>query len=95
MDDAQLGPRITEVVDGLRRVLDPDFTYERAVETYRELVALEPDNADFRNNFGILLVRSGNIGPSIEQFEAALKINPAHEAARRNLELARKKLSQH
>jgi tetratricopeptide (TPR) repeat protein len=66
-----------------------------AAESYRELVNLEPDNADFRNNFGILLVRSGNIGPSIEQFKAALKINPAHEAARRNLERARKKLSQH
>ena len=39
MDDAQLGPRITEVVDGLRRVLDPNFTYERAVETYRARVA--------------------------------------------------------
>ena len=66
-----------------------------AAESYRELVKLEPDNADFHNNFGILLVRSGNVGPAIVQFETALKANPAHDAARRNLELARKKLSQH
>ena len=39
MDDARLGPLIPEVVEGLRRVLDPAFTYERAVETYRERVA--------------------------------------------------------
>ena len=53
---------------------------------YRELVALEPQNADYRNNLGILLVRTGNIAGAIEQFEAALQVNPNHAAARRNLD---------
>src|SRR4029079_16021821 len=43
---------------------------------YRELVALEPQNADYRNNLGILLVRTGHIAGAIEQFEAALQVNP-------------------
>lgn len=67
---------------------------ETAIESYRDLVALDPGNADFRNNFGILLIRSGNAAAAIEQFEAALQADGAHQAARRNLELARKRLSQ-
>jgi Tfp pilus assembly protein PilF len=67
---------------------------EEAARYYRELVGLEPGNADLRNNFGILLVRSGDITGGIDQFQAAIKADPAHQAARRNLDLARKKLSQ-
>ncbi len=67
---------------------------EEAARYYRELVELEPGNADLRNNFGILLVRSGDITGGIDQFQAALKADPAHQAARRNLDLARKKLQQ-
>jgi Flp pilus assembly protein TadD len=67
---------------------------EEAARYYRELVGLEPGNADLRNNFGILLVRSGDITGGIDQFQAAIKADPAHQAARRNLDLARKKLPQ-
>ena len=63
----------------------------QAAECYRELVGLEPGNADLRNNFGILLSRSGDKAAAIAQFEAALRIDPTHAAARRNLELARKR----
>jgi tetratricopeptide (TPR) repeat protein len=63
----------------------------QAAGYYREAVALKPDDPDLRNNFGILLVRSGDIASAIVQFEAALKIDPTHAAARRNLELAKKK----
>ena len=65
-----------------------------AAESYRELVAIEPGNADLRSNFGIVLARSGDVQSAIEQFEAALKIDPAHQAARRNLDVARRKLAQ-
>jgi Flp pilus assembly protein TadD len=67
---------------------------EEAARYYRELVELEPGNADLHNNFGILLVRSGDMRGGIDQFEAALKADPNHQAARRNLDLARKKLQQ-
>jgi Flp pilus assembly protein TadD len=56
-----------------------------AASTYRELTALEPENADLRNNFGIILAKSGDLQGAIEQFEAALAINPLHAAASRNL----------
>ena len=65
-----------------------------AADYYRELVGLDPGNADLHNNFGIVLVRIGDIAGGIEQFNAALRADPAHQAARRNLELARKRLPQ-
>ncbi len=64
----------------------------QAIERYHELVALEPGNPDLRNNFGILLARSGDMPSALAQFEAALKADPSHAAARRNLELTRKKM---
>lgn len=60
-----------------------------AAESYRELVALDPGNADLRNNLGIILARMGNLAGAIAEFEAALKANPSHAAARRNLEQVR------
>jgi Tfp pilus assembly protein PilF len=60
-----------------------------AAESYRELVALDPRNADLRNNFGIILARTGDVRGAIAQFEAALQIDASHQAARRNLERLR------
>ncbi len=67
---------------------------DEAARYYRELIELQPGNADLHNNFGILLVRGGDITGGIDQFQAALKADPTHQAARRNLDLARKKLKQ-
>jgi Flp pilus assembly protein TadD/mono/diheme cytochrome c family protein len=66
-----------------------------AAASYRELVTLRPADADLRNNLGILLARSGDFASAAEQFEAALKSNPSHQTARRNLELVRDRLAQH
>jgi Flp pilus assembly protein TadD len=63
-----------------------------ATESYRELAALDPRNPDIRNNFGILLARSGDTLGAIAQFEAALQLDPQHASARRNLEIARKRV---
>jgi Flp pilus assembly protein TadD len=63
----------------------------QAAECYRELVGLAPADADLRNNYGIVLARSGDHAGAVAQFEAALKLDPAHAAASRNLELARKR----
>jgi tetratricopeptide (TPR) repeat protein len=65
---------------------------EAAAGYYRELVALEPGSADLRNNFGIILVQSGDVAGAIEQFQAALQAEPGHRQARRNLDLAQKRL---
>ena len=88
-------PARDHLVDALTRLATSTFSSGQleAAGTYlRELVQLEPGNADLHNNFGIVLVRTGEIASAIEQFEAALRAEPAHQAARRNLDLARKKL---
>jgi Flp pilus assembly protein TadD len=88
-------PSREHLVDALTRLATSTFSSGQleAAGTYlRELVQLEPGNADLRNNFGIVLVRTGEIASAIEQFRAALRADPAHQAARRNLDLARKKL---
>ena len=63
-----------------------------AAETYRELAALDPGNADIRNNLGIILAKTGDLQGAVEQFEMALKANPSHPAARRNLEQVRARI---
>jgi Tfp pilus assembly protein PilF len=65
-----------------------------AAASYRELVALRPGDADLRNNFGIILARTGDLPAAAAQFEAALQANPSHQTARRNLEAVRNKLAQ-
>ncbi|HLH19048.1 MAG TPA: tetratricopeptide repeat protein [Bryobacteraceae bacterium] len=64
-----------------------------ALAAFRELVTLDAEDAEAHNNFGILLARSGDTAGAIGQFETALKLNPALDAARRNLELARRKVA--
>jgi Tfp pilus assembly protein PilF len=64
-----------------------------AADLYRELVGLDPANPDLRNNLGILLTRLGDFAGAMDQFEAALKSDPSHEAARRNLEKVRSGVS--
>lgn len=60
--------------------------FPAAAESYRELVALEPQNADYRNNFGMILAKLGDFTGAVSQFEAALQANPSHAPARRNLD---------
>ena len=38
MDSRHLTPRIPEIIEGVRRVMDPGFTYEQAVELYRQRI---------------------------------------------------------
>ena len=64
-----------------------------AASAYQELVELHPGDSDLHNNFGIILAKSGDLVAAAAQFEAALRVNPAHPVARRNLEAIRKKLN--
>ena len=64
-----------------------------AAAAYRELVELRSGDSDLHNNFGIILAKSGDLLAAAAQFEAALRVNPAHQVARRNLEAVRKKLN--
>jgi Flp pilus assembly protein TadD len=90
-DDKDAHARLLQVLkdSGDRAVANGRIPF--ATETYRELIALEPGDPELHNNFGILLARSGDYRGAEEQFQMALKLNPALDAARRNLEIARKK----
>jgi tetratricopeptide (TPR) repeat protein/mono/diheme cytochrome c family protein len=70
-----------------------DGRLSEAASCYGELVAQRPSDADLRNNFGIILARSGDLAGAAAQFEEALRVNPAHAVARRNLEAVRKKMT--
>ncbi len=91
-EDAAAHEHLVQVLIGLADSAAQAGRVPQATECYRELVTLEPRDADLRNNFGILLARSGDSAGALAQFEAALRIDPAHAAARRNLEAVRKKL---
>jgi Flp pilus assembly protein TadD len=66
-----------------------------AAECYGELVAGWPADADLHNNFGIILARSGDLQGAAGQFDAALRLNPLHATARRNLDAIRRRLEKH
>lgn len=60
---------------------------DQAIIYYREVVQLEPKNADVRNLLGMLYARSGKDELAIEQFREALKIDASHQGAQDNLKL--------
>ena len=92
-DDRDAHTRLVQVLKELADRSAAEGPLPASLARYRELVALEPEDADLHNNFGILLARSGDFDSAISQFEAALKLNPGHQAARGNLAVARKKAS--
>ena len=59
-----------------------------AVQLFRELLQLQPDDAVAHNNLGSALARQGHMAEAVVEFQAALRINPQFAAARANLERA-------
>src|ERR1017187_3167399 len=62
--------------------------YARAVEKYRQLIALRPDVLEARANLGAALVHLGRFDEAITQYESALAGNPNQMQIRMNLALA-------
>lgn len=52
-------------------------------------VAAKPDDARMRNDYGVLLASRGKMTEAVEQFEAAVRLDPASAAAKANLARAR------
>jgi hypothetical protein len=63
--------------------------YRAAADLFQKEVNARPGDPAAHNNLGVALVLLGEVGPAIEHFEQALRINPRHEKARRNLAAAR------
>jgi Flp pilus assembly protein TadD len=92
-DDEGARRRLSQILRVLGDEAAAQGQLARATAAYRELVTLNDKDADMRNNLGTLLARAGDFAGAVGEFEAALKLNPVHEAARRNLEIARRKVA--
>ena len=65
---------------------------DQAVASWRESLQFRPDDAVLHNDLGGVLARLGRVREAIPEFEAALRLDPKLEPARRNLETARAQL---
>lgn len=66
--------------------------FRAAEQVYGEFVSISPTLAMARNNLGLSLVHQGRLVQAMEQFEAALRLDPALQLAADNLRLASEQL---
>jgi protein O-GlcNAc transferase len=52
-----------------------------AIDCYRQVLELQPDDVTVRFNLALVLEQSGDIDAAIECYERVLKLAPAHAAA--------------
>ena len=65
---------------------------KEAVAHYQEALALGPVSAEAHNDLGVVLARLGDYGPAYRHFSEALRLDPAFDVARKNMEKALKLL---
>ena len=56
------------------------------LDVLRTAVAVEPDAPNPHNNLGIALAQAGQLDAAIVEFREALRLDPRHDNARRNLD---------
>jgi len=62
---------------------------EEAVSCYRESLRFRADDETLHNDLGAALAKLGRFREAVQEFEAALRLDPLLDAARRNLQSAR------
>jgi tetratricopeptide (TPR) repeat protein len=68
--------------------------FEEAAARLREAIEFRPADAALHSDLGTLLARLHRYRDAVPEFEAALRLDPKLEAARRNLAAARARLEQ-
>ena len=58
-----------------------------ASDAYAKAVDIEPANADFRNNYGLMLLETGSSDKAIAQFQTLLARDPGNLGALGNIEI--------
>lgn len=57
---------------------------EKAIAAYKEVLAINPDNADVLTDMGVMYRKSGEYDKAVQSFDKAVGVNPKHEIARFN-----------
>jgi tetratricopeptide (TPR) repeat protein len=70
-----------------------DKQYGIAVAAYRAASSADATNLDAHYRLGVALAATGDLAGAIHAWEDALLVDPRHERARRNIELARERLA--
>ncbi len=89
-DDATARERLFSTLAALVKQQAAQGQIPAAIANLREAITLEPNSADAHNNLGVFLARQGDRAAAMKEFEAALRADPAHQEARRNLDFARR-----
>lgn len=74
--------------------LDNDDLLHRQVERHGEEIASNPNHADLRYRYGVLLRSEGRLAEALEQFSAATEINPNYTQAVIKLGITQQELGQ-
>jgi tetratricopeptide (TPR) repeat protein len=65
--------------------------YQEAADRYREALAYRPSDAELHTNLGVVLARLGHFSEAQSEFEAAVRINPSFEPAKKALAAIRER----
>ena len=68
--------------------------YSEALDLFRILLEVDPDNATTHSDIGVTLYRLGQSEAALRSFRQALSLDPTLETARANLREIRKTLQQ-
>jgi len=86
------------IANGYRRLAEQWLRQQqpvKAADQARRSLQWEPNNADAHNLLGAALASQGQLEQAVEEFQAALRIDPQHQQARNNLAHASAILQQH
>ena len=78
----RVGPGFKEAINGLAELLLAQKRYGEALDRYRVLAQIEPENATTHSQIGIALLKTGKTEEALASFDRALSLDPALESAR-------------
>jgi Flp pilus assembly protein TadD len=91
-DDPGARQKLGEVLRLLGYVSAQKGSFGDAVAYWRESLQFRPDDAALHSDLGEVLARFGRTREAVPEFEAALRLDPKLEKARRNLQAAHAQL---
>lgn len=90
----RIGPDFKEAISGLAELLLVQECYGEALDRYRALARIKPENATTHSQIGIVLLKTGRAEEALASFDHALSLDPTLESARDYREQARKSMTE-